>query len=106
MPKSEKNLSIDCTKGKTSAVLAHRRKSPKARKPENIGVAAKTASKTADVIGMLSRAAGTTLDEIVNATGWRRHTARAALSGLKKKGHTIISERADGVRRYRVGTPA
>jgi hypothetical protein len=33
--------------------------------------------------------------------GWLPHTTRAALTGLKKKGHTVTSTKADGVRTYR-----
>ena len=45
---------------------------------------------------------GATLDEMVTATGWLPHTTRAALTGLKKKGHQLTSEKTDGVRRYRI----
>ena len=54
------------------------------------------------VIGLLQRPGGATLDEIIGATGWLPHTTRAALTGLKKKGHQVTSEKADGVRRYRI----
>ena len=54
------------------------------------------------VIGLLQRAGGATLDEMVGATGWLPHTTRAVLTGLKKKGHQLTSEKADGVRRYRI----
>jgi hypothetical protein len=45
------------------------------------------------VIAMLRRPEGSTVDEVVNATGWQRHTVRGVLSGtLKKKlGFTIAS---------------
>ena len=56
------------------------------------------------VITLLHRTGGTTLDEMVAATGWLPHTARAALTGLKKKGHQVTSEKPDGVRRYRIGS--
>ena len=46
-------------------------------------------SKTADVLALLRRAEGATLDELVAATGWLPHTTRAALTGLRKKGHAI-----------------
>lgn len=53
---------------------------------------------------MLRRPGGASLDEICAATGWQAHSVRGAISGaLKKKGHTIVSERIDGVRRYRIG---
>ena len=58
-------------------------------------------SKTARVIALLQRQDGASLDELVAETGWQRHTARAALTGLRKKGFIISSERVDNVRRYR-----
>jgi Protein of unknown function (DUF3489) len=36
---------------------------------------------------------------------WLRHTTRAALTGLKKKGYVISSDKVDGVRTYRAVTP-
>ena len=59
-------------------------------------------NKSDVVIGLLQRAAGATLDEMVAATDWLPHTTRAALTGLKKKGHLITREKTDGVRRYRI----
>ncbi len=54
------------------------------------------------VIALLTRTEGATLDEIVAATGWRRHSARGALAGAVKKklGAPVISGKIDGVRRY------
>ena len=54
------------------------------------------------VIGLLQRTGGATLDEMVAAPGWLPHTTRAALTGLKKKGQLVTSEKTDGVRRYRI----
>ena len=54
------------------------------------------------VIGLLQRTGGATLDEMVTATGWLPHSTRAALTGLKKKGSQVTSEKTDGVRRYRI----
>lgn len=45
--------------------------------------------KQAKVIRMLNRKPGASLDQIMEATGWLAHSARAVLSGLRKKGHTI-----------------
>ncbi|MGB7655849.1 MAG: DUF3489 domain-containing protein [Novosphingobium sp.] len=52
------------------------------------------------VIGLLQRPGGATLEEMIAATGWLPHTTRAALTGLKKKGRQVTSEKTDGVRRY------
>ena len=46
-------------------------------------------TKTAAVIGLLGRKQGATLAELVQATGWLPHTTRAALTGLRKKGHAL-----------------
>ena len=60
-------------------------------------------SKTGMVLELLSRADGATIEQIVEATGWLAHTTRATLTGLRKKGHVIISEKREGADRvYRV----
>lgn len=46
-------------------------------------------TKANAVLAMLQRDEGATLDEIISATGWLPHTTRAALTGLRKKGHAI-----------------
>jgi hypothetical protein len=58
------------------------------------------ASKISIVKNLLSRSMGASLDELVSATGWLPHTARAALTGLRKKGHQIERRKVDGVSRY------
>lgn len=64
----------------------------------------KRQTKTAEVLGMLARPDGATLDQLVAVTGWLPHTTRAALTGLKKRGQMVISDKpAGGVRTYRVG---
>lgn len=59
-------------------------------------------SKSATVIELLRRTDGATLADLTAATGWQNHTARAVLTGLKKKGHTIERTKEDGVSRYRI----
>jgi type VI protein secretion system component VasF len=46
---------------------------------------AKRSSKQDAVIAMLRRLEGATIDEIVRATGWQRHTVRGVFSGTLKK---------------------
>ena len=52
-------------------------------------------SKQAQLIAMLRRAKGATIDEIVEALGWQPHTVRGAIAGaLKKKlGLEVTSEK-------------
>jgi hypothetical protein len=46
-------------------------------------------SKASQVLAMLQRRQGATLEEVVAATGWLPHTSRAALTGFRKKGYAI-----------------
>ena len=65
---------------------------------------AKRLSKQDEVIAMLRRPEGATVDEVANATGWQRHTVRGVFSGtLKKKlGLTIASAKEERGRVYRI----
>jgi hypothetical protein len=65
---------------------------------------AKPKSKMSLLLDLVTRPVGATLEQMVAATGWLPHTTRAALTGLKKKGHAIISIKPDGVRTYRLAT--
>ena len=42
---------------------------------------------------------------MIAATGWLPHTTRAALTGLRKKGYAIDSDKVDGIRTYRAVAP-
>lgn len=61
-------------------------------------------NKKAEVIAMMKRARGTTLTEIMDATGWQQHTVRGFVSILGTRGgQTIESARnAAGERTYRI----
>ena len=62
-------------------------------------------TKQAQLIAMLERKEGTTIEQIVAATGWQPHTVRGAFAGaLKKKlGLTVTSEKVVGRGRvYRI----
>lgn len=59
-------------------------------------------TKIGKVIALLQRKEGATLDELVTATGWQLHSVRAALTGLKKKGHTIAKSKHDDVTCYSI----
>jgi hypothetical protein len=61
-------------------------------------------SKQDEVIAMLRRPEGVTVDEVASATGWLRHTVRGVLSGtLKKKlGLTLASAKEERGRVYRI----
>jgi Protein of unknown function (DUF3489) len=46
-------------------------------------------TKIANVIELLQRDEGATLDEVIATTGWLPHTSRAAPTGLRKRGYGI-----------------
>ena len=69
---------------------------------------AKRRSKQDEVIAMLRRPEGATVDEVASAMGWQRHTVRGLFSGtLKKKlGLTLASAQEERGRVYRIAEPA
>ena len=54
---------------------------------------------------LVVRDEGATLQQMIAATGWLPHTTRAALTGLRKKGYVISSDKVDGIRTYRAVAP-
>jgi Protein of unknown function (DUF3489) len=64
-------------------------------------------SKLAEVVAMLQRDEGVTIGDLMSATGWLPHTARAAMTGLRKRGYSVIRERVEaGGSAYRISMPA
>ena len=64
-------------------------------------------TKIARVVELLQRDQGAKLDELIEATGWLPHTARAALTGLRHRGYEVRLERGENgrVSSYRALTP-
>ena len=56
---------------------------------------ARQGTKIARVIELLQRDQGTRLEELIAATGWLPHTARAALTGLRHRGYDVRLERGE-----------
>jgi hypothetical protein len=63
-------------------------------------------SKASQVIAMLKREGGTTLEEIMTAMGWLKHTTRAMLSAggsiTKNHGLVVTSEKVGDKRTYSI----
>lgn len=59
-------------------------------------------AKTDSVLALLRRDEGATLAELIAATGWLPHTTRAALTGLRKKGHAVERSKREDANCYRV----
>jgi len=104
------------TSKKTPAAGANARKSSKPRARITKPTAApgtqtppplspKAPSKQQQLIALVVRDEGATFEQMIAVTGWLPHTTRAALTGLKKKGYAISSDKVDGVRTYRAVAP-
>jgi hypothetical protein len=71
--------------------------------PDEARPAPRTMSKSATVEKLLSRARGATLAELIAVTSWQPHSVRAFLTGLRKKGRTLLKEeRKSGDTSYRL----
>jgi len=80
-------------------------KKPKDRTADKPARKMREGSKQAQLIAMLGRAKGASIDEVVDALCWQPHTVRGAIAGaLKKKlGLNVTSEKVDGRGRvYRI----
>jgi hypothetical protein len=94
------------TEPKASTTRISRRVANNAAEPTSEEVTvAKAPSKQECLAALLLRDEGATLDQMIAATGWLPHTTRAAMTGLRKKGYVIDSDKMDGVRTYRAVAP-
>ena len=66
----------------------------------------KRTTKQKLVLQLLSREGGASLNAIVEATGWLPHTARAALTGLRKRGHDVTRTKVECENCYSVAGEA
>lgn len=63
-------------------------------------------TKLAQIVALLQRESGATLGELITATGWLPHTARAALTGLRRRGYAVTLDRSDSERGSSYRIPA
>ena len=60
-------------------------------------------TKTATILKLLRRPKGASVAELQRAVGWKDHSIRAALTGLRKKGHDVVRDQSNaGISRYHV----
>ena len=63
-------------------------------------------SKLASVIALLRRSEGATIVVLTEATGWLPHTTRAAITGVRKRGYSVVLDRSEeGASVYRLSDP-
>ena len=93
-------------KGKLGKKTTPPKKAPKAKKIAKVAESqgARDGSKTAQVIAMLKRKNGAALAEIMEQTGWQKHTVRGFMAGaMKRAGYAVESFKSNKVARtYRI----
>ena len=78
-----------------------------AAKPPMQAEAPEGITKQERMLTLLSRPAGASIEEMMQATGWQQHSVRGFLAGTVKRklGFVLTSSKPDdGVRRYRIET--
>ena len=113
-----KAIAVENEEGDGAPPAAYEPASPTVREDAQIAVAAdasasavdpiatvpREGTKIANVISLLQREQGATLRELIAATDWLPHTARAALTGLRKRGYVIERHaRPEGGKSYVIG---
>ena len=64
-------------------------------------------TKTATILKLINRPKGASIAELQKTVDWKPHSIRAALTGLRKKGHDVQREKdAKGVTVYRLAKEA
>lgn len=81
-------MPVEAPTSETPATALHQEPAPDVRP--------KPGSKLGLVLSLLEAPEGASLAQLVEATGWLPHTTRAALTGLRKRGFTIVSEKTAG----------
>lgn len=92
--KSPKTAKTAKTKPAAKTKAPAKAAKPKAaQKPKGDTLAPKNVTKTLNIMAALKTDKGATIDEIVKMTDWQPHTARAYLSGVRKR----LAETNDGL---------
>jgi len=64
-------------------------------KPDQAAKVPRAGTKLTAVVRLLEREGGASIGDLTAATGWLPHTARAALTGLRKRGYRIETARGE-----------
>lgn len=67
-----------------------------------VSAALRAPTKADQLLAMLKTPDGVSIEELSNSFGWLQHTTRAALTGLRKKGHAVIRGNQGSVTVYRI----
>jgi hypothetical protein len=78
-----------------------KKKSP-ATSAQKSDTAKRPGGKLGLILDRLERTAGATIDELVDATGWQKHSVHGALSRLRSGGFAVRLESTVGRKAYRL----
>ncbi len=81
------------TRAKKKSPATSARKSDAAKRP---------GGKLGLILDRLGRKTGATIDELVDATGWQKHSVHGALSRLRSGGFAVRLESTKGRKAYRL----
>ena len=111
-PPVQKDLALrplrsnDCDPERSNAMAKKQNGKNRKAKKAKPAIQLREGSKKAEIIELLQRRTGVTLQELMTATGWQAHSVRGFLSAAvgKKMGLSLdSSKREDGQRVYRIG---
>ena len=88
------------TPNKTQPRTRAKKKSP-AASAQKLATAKRPGGKLGLILDRLERTAGATIDELVDATGWQKHSVHGALSRLRSGGFAVRLESPAGRKAYR-----
>jgi len=86
----------------TSARKANGQEAPQPADHAQSSTPARPGGKLGLIVDRLARDTGATADELVEATGWQKHTLLGALSRLRSRGFAMRLEALDYRRAYRL----
>jgi hypothetical protein len=100
------NVAPEEAPAQKKASRAKKAPKPAKRAAKPAGGGPRATSKTAQLIEMLRRAGGATLEQICTKFAWQSHTTRAMMSAggslTKKHGLVVTSEKVGDERRYSI----
>lgn len=106
-PRTTRVTKAGKTNAKDKATEAKKPDAPRPAKSVEVEPTKGRATKQDQVLAMLSKSGGVTIDEMMVVTGWQQHSVRGFLAGTvrKKLGLDIASVKAEGSdRRYAIKT--
>ncbi len=93
------------TQNKARPRTPAKKKSP-ATSAQKSDAAKRPGGKLGLILDRLGRKTGATIDELVDATGWQKHSVHGALSRLRSGGFAVRLEAKEGRKAYRLAQMA